>query len=346
MVVRWRRGLFAGGLAAALAVAGCDSQVAGRATAAPEAAPVSPGPGSASPGSTSGPPGSATPSRGAPGDRRAPRATSGPCRYAETAATLANPANEDVGLPPDPDPTPATGTQAVTLTTNLGAIVVTLDRAQAPCAVQSFLYLVGRRFFDNTPCPRVTSRRADGLGILQCGDPNGGTSGGPTYQYREENLATAEYRTGVVAMANAGAGTTGSQFFIMHEDALELPKNYSVIGRVTAGLAVVTAVASAGHDSSNPLVAAARPGRSPSSAPRPDHGAGRTARITDRPPQTGDGDAGHRRHRRRQRSQVVVSAAGTRCSAASQSALVTAYSTSPCSSPGMAYGHGWWKVRT
>ena len=247
MLVRWMRGLLAGGLAAGIAVSGCDSQVAGQATAAPEGAPLTSGP---TPGSAS--PGPATPAPTASGDRRGPRASAGPCRYAETAATLANPANKDVGLPPDPDPTPATRTQAVTFTTNRGAIVVTLDRAQAPCAVQSFLFLVGKRFFDNTPCPRVASRRPDGLGILQCGDPTGGTAGGPTYQYREENLAGADYRTGVVAMANAGPGTTGSQFFFLHEDAPDLPKNYSVVGRVTAGLAVVTAVAAGGHDGSSP----------------------------------------------------------------------------------------------
>jgi peptidyl-prolyl cis-trans isomerase B (cyclophilin B) len=181
----------------------------------------------------------------------APRKTNGPCAYTETNQTLTNPNAKDVGLPADPKPTPAKGTVPVTMKTNQGTIVVTLDRADAPCAVQSFLYLVGKKFFDNTICPRVSAKAKDGLGVLQCGDPSGTTSGGPTYQFKEENLSKASYKVGVVAMANGGAGTTGSQFFFIHEDATGLGKNYSVIGKVTQGLDVVQKVAKAGNDGSN-----------------------------------------------------------------------------------------------
>jgi peptidyl-prolyl cis-trans isomerase B (cyclophilin B) len=244
LATRRAYGLLAGVLVAGLALSGCQSQVAGRATAASGPAATSPDPaaGSPLPAATGRPPGS-------PG--HAPRATQGPCHYAETTTTLANPANQDAGLPPDPDPTPASGTQPVTFTTSRGIIVITLDRARAPCAVQSFLYLVGRRFFDFTPCPRLTNTQPDGLGVLQCGAPKGNINGGPTYQYAEENLPAADYSKGVVAMANAGKGTTGSQFFILHEDAPELSKSYSVIGRVTAGMAAVTAVANGGSDHTN-----------------------------------------------------------------------------------------------
>jgi peptidyl-prolyl cis-trans isomerase B (cyclophilin B) len=180
-----------------------------------------------------------------------PRKTSGPCAYAETNQTLTNPNAKDVGLPPDPKPTPATGKVPVTFKSNQGTVVITLDRASAPCAVQSFLYLVGKKFFDNTNCPRVSAKAKDGLGVLQCGDPSGTTAGGPTYQYKEENLSKASYGVGTVAMANGGAGTTSSQFFIMHEDGSGLGKNYSVIGKVTQGLDVVQKVAKAGNDGSN-----------------------------------------------------------------------------------------------
>jgi peptidyl-prolyl cis-trans isomerase B (cyclophilin B) len=180
-----------------------------------------------------------------------PKKTDGPCGYAETEQTLSNPNVKDVGLPPDPKPAPATGTVPVSVKTNQGNFVITLDRAKAPCAVQSFLFLVGKKFFDNTPCPRVSSKAKDGLGVLQCGDPSGTTSGGPSYQFKEENLTKADYSVGVVAMANGGAGTTGSQFFVIHEDAKDLGKNYSVIGKITEGLAVVTKVATAGNDGSN-----------------------------------------------------------------------------------------------
>jgi cyclophilin family peptidyl-prolyl cis-trans isomerase len=181
----------------------------------------------------------------------APRKTSGPCAYAETQQTLTNPNAKDVGLPPDPKPTPSKGTVPVTFKSNQGTMVVTLDRASAPCAVQSFLYLVGKKFFDNTPCPRVSAKAKDGLGVLQCGDPSGTTAGGPTYQYKEENLKKAKYSVGTVAMANGGAGTTGSQFFIMTEDGTGLGQNYSVIGHVTTGLDVAQKVAKAGNDGSN-----------------------------------------------------------------------------------------------
>jgi peptidyl-prolyl cis-trans isomerase B (cyclophilin B) len=181
----------------------------------------------------------------------APRSTSGPCKYTETTTLLTNPNVKDVGLPPDPAKTPATGTVPLTVKTNRGTMVFTLDRSKAPCAVQSFLYLAGKKFFDNSPCPRVSAKAKDGLGILQCGDPSGTTAGGPSYQYKEENVKNADYSVGVIAMANAGAGTTGSQFFIIHEDAKSLPKNYSVIGKVTTGLSIVQQVAKAGNDGSN-----------------------------------------------------------------------------------------------
>jgi cyclophilin family peptidyl-prolyl cis-trans isomerase len=180
---------------------------------------------------------------------RAPKSTSGPCKYTETEQTLANPDAKDVGLPPDPAKTPATGKVPVTIATDRGNMVLTLDRASAPCAVQSFLFLTDKKFFDNSPCPRVVS---EGIFVLQCGDPSGTTAGGPTYQYKEENTAKAKYGTGVVAMANGGANTTSSQFFIIYKDSDKaLGKSYSVIGTVTQGLDIVSKVAAAGNDNSN-----------------------------------------------------------------------------------------------
>jgi len=180
---------------------------------------------------------------------RAPKATTGPCKYTETEQTLANPDATDVGLPADPAKTPSTGTVPVTITTDRGTMTLTLDRSKAPCAVQSFLFLTNKKFFDNTPCPRVVS---EGIFVLQCGDPSGTTGGGPTYQYKEENTAKATYGEGVVAMANGGPNTTGSQFFIIYKDSnATLGKSYSVIGSVTKGLDVVSKVAAAGNDGSN-----------------------------------------------------------------------------------------------
>lgn len=192
---------------------------------------------------------SATPSASAT-PARDPKKTNGPCAYTETAESLANPNAKDVGLPPDPAKTPATGKVPVNIDTDRGKVVLTLDRAAAPCAVQSFLFLTQKKFFDNSPCPRVTD---EGIFVLQCGDPSGTTGGGPTYNFKEENTAKASYGAGVVAMANSGQpGSTGSQFFIIYKDSNKtLGKSYSVIGKITSGLDVVSKVAAAGNDGSN-----------------------------------------------------------------------------------------------
>ncbi len=121
---------------------------------------------------------------------RAPKSTSGPCKYTETEQTLTNPDATDVGLPPDPAKTPSTGKVPVTIATDRGTMTMVLDRAKAPCAVQSFLFLTGKKFFDNSPCPRVVS---EGIFVLQCGDPSGTTAGGNKFS----RYANPEFDTNV-----------------------------------------------------------------------------------------------------------------------------------------------------
>jgi peptidyl-prolyl cis-trans isomerase B (cyclophilin B) len=131
------------------------------------------------------------------------------------------------------------------LATNLGTIVLKLDGAAAPCTVTSFRYLAENDFYNRTSCHRLTD---DGLWVLQCGDPEGNSKGGPGYEYADENLPTSDlYRRGVVSMANAGPDTNGSQFFISYQDN-PLPPLYPVFGEVTAGLDIIDKVAAAGHD--------------------------------------------------------------------------------------------------
>ena len=189
----------------------------------------------------------ATPSP-TPTPKHPPKMTSGACKYAESNSTLTNPNVKDVGLPPDPKTTPHTGAVNFALTTSAGAITIQLDRAGAPCTVQSFVYLAGKKFFDNTKCHRLTTSN---IFVLQCGDPSGTGSGGPSYQIKDENLARAKYTRGMVAMANGGPNTNGSQFFIIWKDSTSLPKSYTVIGKVTAGLDVIDKVAKAGSDNKN-----------------------------------------------------------------------------------------------
>ena len=116
-----------------------------------------------------------------------------------------------------------------------------LDPSKAKCAVESFTYLAGKKFFDNTPCHRLY------LGsLLQCGDPSGKGTGGPSYRFPDENTpppaaapstdpsadpsaaaaTSVLYPAGTVAMANSGADTNGSQFFLVFKD-VKLPPNYS-----------------------------------------------------------------------------------------------------------------------
>lgn len=160
---------------------------------------------------------------------------------------------KDVGIPKQANVV-KTGSQSMSITTNVGDISVKLDTAKAPCNVHSFAYLAGKKFFDNTICHRMTTKQS-GLEVLQCGDPSGTGRGGPTYTVKDENLPTGKkptYPAGTVAVANTGQPHTGSsQFFIVYGDT-SLPANYSVIGTITKGLGVVQDVAKKGVKPADP----------------------------------------------------------------------------------------------
>jgi peptidyl-prolyl cis-trans isomerase B (cyclophilin B) len=189
--------------------------------------------------------------------------TSGPCKYTTTPSQPA-PSGKNVGVPADPSPTPKTGTVTVDLKTSQGDVPVTMDRAEAPCTVQSFLHLVQTKFYDNTPCHRMTNYENPPLDVLQCGDPTGTGSGGPGYTIPDEKPKTLKpaptttpaqagseasviYPAGTIAMANTGqANTGGSQFFLVYKDSY-LPADYTVFGTITpAGLATVNKIAAGG----------------------------------------------------------------------------------------------------
>jgi cyclophilin family peptidyl-prolyl cis-trans isomerase len=162
-----------------------------------------------------------------------------PCTWAaSTGATVA----KKVTKPSTTTP-PKTGTVTVAVTTSQGPMTFTLDRAKAPCAVASFVSLAQQKYFDASPCHRLTT--ANSLYVLQCGDPTGTGQGGPGYQFGDELTGKEKYTTGVLAMANAGANTNGSQFFIVYKNSTLAP-SYTIFGSVTKGLAVVDKVAAKG----------------------------------------------------------------------------------------------------
>jgi len=144
----------------------------------------------------------------------------------------------------DLPPTKPLGLDAMTITTNRGAIKVTLKGDTAPCTVNSFVSLAEQGYFDNTRCHRLV------VGfVLQCGDPSATGSGGPGYSFADELSGKETYPAGTVAMANAGPNTNGSQFFIVLHDS-GLGAQYTVFGTVdAAGLKVARDIEAKGNGS-------------------------------------------------------------------------------------------------
>ncbi|MGW4808964.1 peptidylprolyl isomerase [Kitasatospora sp. NPDC004272] len=130
------------------------------------------------------------------------------------------------------------------IATSQGDVTLSLDAAKAPHTVNSFVFLAGQQFWDGTKCHRLTT---EGIYVLQCGDPTGTGRGGPGYQFADENLEGATYPAGTVAMANSGANTNGSQFFLVYQDT-QLPPSYTPFGTITGGMDVLKKIAEAGAE--------------------------------------------------------------------------------------------------
>src|SRR5690606_32223453 len=107
-----------------------------------------------------------------------------------------------------------------TFSTSVGEVVVELDGAAAPQAVASFIALAEEGFFDSTECHRLTT---SGIFVLQCGDPLGTGTGGPSYRYGPIENAPEDdvYPAGTLAMARVGndGESMGSQFFVVYQDS-------------------------------------------------------------------------------------------------------------------------------
>lgn len=134
-----------------------------------------------------------------------------------------------------------TKTYQAKVSTSMGDITIDLFAKDAPIAVNNFVFLAKDKFYDG-----ITFHRVIKDFMIQTGDPLGTGVGGPGYTFEDELKNGHKYEVGVVAMANAGANTNGSQFFIgsgKDVENLENAPNYTIFGKVVGGLDVVQKIA-------------------------------------------------------------------------------------------------------
>ncbi|NDI34518.1 peptidylprolyl isomerase [Chengkuizengella sediminis] len=125
--------------------------------------------------------------------------------------------------------------------TSKGEFTVQLFAETAPITVNNFVFLANENFYEG-----ITFHRIMETFMIQTGDPTGTGRGGPGYQFEDELETPHSYEPGIVAMANSGSNTNGSQFFICTgEDSrnLNLAPNYTIFGKVIEGMETVTNIA-------------------------------------------------------------------------------------------------------
>jgi cyclophilin family peptidyl-prolyl cis-trans isomerase len=138
-------------------------------------------------------------------------------------------------------------TFTATVVTSMGTFTMVLDAKAAPCTVNSFVYLADRHFYDGLIFHRIIKDF-----VVQGGDPTGTGSGGPGYKFNDELANGLKYDLGALAMANSGANTNGSQWFVVTGAQGEaLPNSYSIFGKVTTGMDVVQKIGAVQVDSND-----------------------------------------------------------------------------------------------
>ena len=125
------------------------------------------------------------------------------------------------------------------LKTEKGDMRVRLFTQDAPVTVNNFVFLARDGFYNDTHFHRVLQNF-----MAQAGDPSGSGAGGPGYQFQDEIVASLQFnRAGLLAMANAGPNTNGSQFFITFAETPWLNGNHTIFGEVVEGMDVLFSLA-------------------------------------------------------------------------------------------------------
>lgn len=135
----------------------------------------------------------------------------------------------------------ASKTYQAKVTTSKGSFTIDLFAKDAPKTVNNFVFLAKEGFYNNVVFHRIIQSF-----MVQTGDPTGTGRGGPGYKFEDELSKTHQYEPGIVAMANAGPNTNGSQFFICTGDdskGLNNQPNYTIFGKISEGMDVVQKIA-------------------------------------------------------------------------------------------------------
>jgi len=122
-----------------------------------------------------------------------------------------------------------------TIETEKGNLVLELFASDTPLTVNNFVFLAREGFYDGTTFHRVMVEEKF---MAQGGDPTGTGSGGPGYKFADE-FTSHSHVTGALSMANSGANTNGSQFFITYAPQHHLDGHHSVFGQLTEGMDVL-----------------------------------------------------------------------------------------------------------
>jgi len=122
--------------------------------------------------------------------------------------------------------------------TNKGDMTIDLHVKEAPKTVNNFVFLAKKGFYDGVIFHRVIKDF-----MIQGGDPTGTGMGGPGYTFEDEMNDSVFDSAGILAMANSGPNTNGSQFFITHAATPWLTGKHTIFGKVTKGMDVLNAIA-------------------------------------------------------------------------------------------------------